>query len=91
MRRRTWRNKKFGTMFPLKIGEDVQGYLRPEACQSIFLDFKRVFDTSGRKFPLVIAQVGKAFRNEISPRNNLIRQREFYQNDIEIFFVEDNF
>jgi glycyl-tRNA synthetase len=83
--------KKFGTMFPLKIGEDVQGYLRPEACQSIFLDFKRVFDTSGRKFPLVIAQVGKAFRNEISPRNNLIRQREFYQNDIEIFFVEDNF
>ncbi len=83
--------KKFGTMFSLKVGEDVQAYLRPEACQSIFLDFKRIFEVYGKKFPMVIAQVGKAFRNEISPRNTLLRQREFYQNDIEIFFTEDNF
>lgn len=83
--------KKFGTMFQLKIGEDIPAYLRPEACQTIFLDFKRLFDTNGRKLPLVAAQVGKAFRNEISPRNNLLRQREFYQNDIEIFFIDDKF
>jgi glycyl-tRNA synthetase len=83
--------KKFGTMFSIKIGEDVPAYLRPEACQAIFLDFKRVFESYGKKLPMTIAQVGKAFRNEISPRNNLLRQREFYQNDIEIFFTEDNF
>jgi glycyl-tRNA synthetase len=83
--------KKFGTMFPIKVGEDVQAYLRPEACQSIFLDFKRIFEVYGKKLPMTVAQVGKAFRNEISPRNTLLRQREFYQNDIEIFFAEDNF
>ncbi len=83
--------KKFGTMFPLKVGDDISAYLRPEACQSIFLDFKRVFEAYGKKLPMAIAQVGKAFRNEISPRNNLLRQREFYQNDIEIFFIEDDF
>ena len=83
--------KKSGTMFPVKAGEDISAYLRPEACQSIFLDSKRVFETYGKRMPLVIAQVGKAFRNELSPRNNLLRQREFYQNDIEIFFTEDNF
>ena len=83
--------KKFGTMFPLKVGHDISAYLRPEACQSIFLDFKRVFEAYGKKLPMAIAQVGKAFRNEISPRNNLLRQREFYQNDIEIFFIEDDF
>jgi glycyl-tRNA synthetase len=83
--------KKFGTMFPVKVGDDLEAYLRPEACQSIFLDFKRVFEAYGKKLPMAIAQVGKAFRNEISPRNNLLRQREFYQNDIEIFFIEDDF
>ncbi len=83
--------KKFGTMFPLKVGDDLQAYLRPEACQSIFLGFKRVFEAYGKKLPMVIAQAGKAFRNEISPRNNLLRQREFYQNDIEIFFLDDDF
>ncbi|MGC8533677.1 MAG: glycine--tRNA ligase [Candidatus Parvarchaeum sp.] len=83
--------KKFGTMFPVKVGDDISAYLRPEACQSIFLDFKRVFEAYGKKLPMTIAQVGKAFRNEISPRNNLLRQREFYQNDIEIFFINDDF
>ncbi len=88
--------KKFGSMFGLEVGiqsaesSAVNAYLRPEACQSIFLDFKRLFSLYGKHFPFIMAQVGKAFRNEISPRNNLIRQREFYQNDIEIFFLDDN-
>ena len=83
--------KKFNLMFGLKVGfsDDINAYLRPEACQSIFLDFKRVFDSTDRKLPLAIAQVGKAYRNEISPRNNLIRQREFYHNDVEIFFDDE--
>jgi glycyl-tRNA synthetase len=84
--------EKFSLMVGTKIGvtSDINAYLRPEACQSIYLDFKRIFDTyAGRKLPVSIAQVGKAFRNEISPRNNLLRQREFYQNDIEVFFTED--
>ncbi len=87
--------KRVGTMFGLKTGfdqdEGINAYLRPEACQSIFLDFKRLFSLYGKKLPLIIAQVGKAFRNEISPRNSLLRQREFYQNDIEIFFLDDDF
>jgi glycyl-tRNA synthetase len=87
--------KKFGSMFGLEVGalgtdkEELNAYLRPEACQSIFLDFKRLFSLYGKHLPFIIAQVGKAFRNEISPRNNLLRQREFYQNDIEIFFLDD--
>ena len=84
------KTSKFGTMFSILVGEkrhdDINAYLRPEACQSIFLDFKRIFDAYGRTLPLIIAQTGKAFRNELSPRNNLLRQREFYQSDIEIFF-----
>ncbi len=84
--------KKTGMMFPVSAGygKNTEAYLRPEACQSIFLDFRRVYELYGKKLPLAIAQVGKAFRNEISPRNNLLRQREFYQNDIEIFFLEDS-
>jgi glycyl-tRNA synthetase len=88
--------KKFGSMLGLSVGlqnsdeKEINAYLRPEACQSIFLDFKRVFSLYGKRLPLIIGQVGKAFRNEISPRNNLLRQREFYQNDIEIFFDDDN-
>lgn len=88
--------QKFGSMFGLDVGvqntdgKGVNAYLRPEACQSIFLDFRRLFSLYGKHLPFVIAQVGKAFRNEISPRNNLIRQREFYQNDIEIFFLDDS-
>ncbi len=88
--------KKFGSMFGLEVGvqahdgNEVNAYLRPEACQSIFLDFKRLFTLYGKRMPFIIAQVGKAFRNEISPRNSLIRQREFFQNDIEMFFVDDS-
>ncbi len=82
--------KHFGSMFGLSVGveddKEVNAYLRPEACQSIFLDFDRVFKVSGKTLPLILAQTGKTYRNEISPRNALMRQREFYQSDIEIFF-----
>ncbi len=84
--------QKFSLMIGAQIGvsDELNAYLRPEACQSIYLDFKRIFDTyAGRKLPLAIAQMGKAFRNEISPRNNILRQREFYQMDIEVFFANE--
>jgi len=60
--------------------------LRPETCQSIFIDFLRIYKTMRRKLPFAIAQVGKSFRNEISPRQGLLRMREFYQAEIEVFF-----
>jgi glycyl-tRNA synthetase len=62
-----------------------KAYLRAETCQSIFLDFRRVM-TSGRKRPpFGIAQIGKAFRNEINPRNFVFRSREFEQMELEFF------
>ncbi len=62
-----------------------KAYLRAETCQSIFLDFRRVM-TSGRKSPpFGIAQIGKAFRNEINPRNFVFRSREFEQMELEFF------
>ena len=78
--------KKFNMMFRVGIGpEDVEAYLRPETCQSIFVDFPRLFKTMRGKLPLGVAQVGKSFRNEIAPRQSLLRLREFYQAEIEIF------
>ena len=78
--------KKFNMMFRVGIGpEGEDAYLRPETCQSIFVDFPRLFKTMRGKLPLGIAQVGKSFRNEISPRQSLLRLREFYQAEIEVF------
>jgi glycyl-tRNA synthetase len=78
--------RKFNMMFKVGIGpEEEPAYLRPETCQSIFVDFPRLFKTMRGKLPLGIAQVGKSFRNEISPRQSLLRLREFYQAEIEIF------
>ena len=80
------KTKKFNMMFQVGIGpEGEQAYLRPETCQSIFVDFPRLFKTMRGKLPLGIAQVGKSFRNEIAPRQSLLRLREFYQAEIEIF------
>lgn len=77
----------FNMMFKLSIGvAGGEAYLRPETCQSIFIDFLRLYRIMRRKLPLGIAQVGKSFRNEISPRQGLLRMREFYQAEIEIFF-----
>ena len=78
--------KKFNMMFKVGIGpEEEPAYLRPETCQSIFVDFPRLFKIMRGRLPLGIAQVGKSFRNEISPRQSLLRLREFYQAEIEIF------
>ena len=78
--------RKFNMMFRVGIGPDEESaYLRPETCQSIFVDFPRIFKTMRGKLPLGIAQIGKSFRNEISPRQSLLRLREFYQAEIEVF------
>ena len=77
---------KFNMMFKVGIGpESEPAYLRPETCQSIFVDFPRLFKTMRGKLPIGIAQIGKSFRNEISPRQSLLRLREFYQAEVEIF------
>jgi len=80
--------KKFNMMFSFSVGpraDEIVG-LRPETCQSIFLDFPRLFRICRAKLPIALAQIGKAFRNEISPRQALLRQREFTQAEIEVFF-----
>jgi len=83
--------KKFNMMMRVDIGAtgDKQCYLRPETCQSIFLDFSRLYKTMRQQLPLGIAQAGKCFRNEISPRNTLIREREIGQMELEVFFNPD--
>jgi len=78
--------KKFNMMFKVGIGPDGDpAYLRPETCQSIFVDFPRLYKTMRGKLPFGVAQIGKSFRNEISPRQSLLRLREFYQAEIEVF------
>ena len=79
-------SRRFNMMFGLGIGPAAeQAYLRPETCQSIFVDFPRIYKTMRGRLPLGIAQVGKSFRNEIAPRQGLLRLREFYQAEIEVF------
>jgi glycyl-tRNA synthetase len=79
----------FNLMFKTWIGalEDssATAYLRPETAQGIFANFKNVSDSTRLKLPFGIAQVGKAFRNEINPRNYIFRSREFEQMEIEFF------
>jgi len=81
--------RSFNLMLPTSIGasEDAAAtaYLRPETCQSIFSDFKRVREAARQKIPFGIAQIGKAFRNEINPRNFTFRSREFEQAELEFF------
>ncbi len=80
------KTKKFNMMFKVGIGpEEEEAYLRPETCKSIFVDFPRLYKTMRGKLPMGIAQVGKSFRNEIAPRQSLLRLREFYQAEIEVF------
>jgi len=85
--------KQFNLMLGTRIGasEDsaVDAYLRPETCQSIFLDFKRAMSASRQKPPFGIGQIGKAFRNEITPRNFIFRSREFEQMELEFFCPPD--
>ena len=81
--------RKFNLMFKTSQGvtEDKKSeiYLRPETAQGIFVDFKSVLRTSRKKIPMGIAQIGKAFRNEITPGNFIFRTREFEQMEMEFF------
>src|SRR3989344_3495319 len=65
-------------------------YFRPETAQSMFVDFKNVLETSRKKVPFGIAQIGKAFRNEITPGNFIFRTREFEQMEIEYFIKKES-
>jgi len=78
----------FTTMFETTIGpyKENKGFLRPETAQGMFTEFKRVYEVSRKMMPLGIAQVGKGFRNEISPRQGVIRLREFDMMEIELFY-----
>ncbi|MEM1167228.1 MAG: glycine--tRNA ligase, partial [Planctomycetota bacterium] len=87
--------RAFNLMFPTIIGatgdiETNKAYLRPETAQGIFINFKNVVDTTRVKLPFGIAQTGKAFRNEVTPRNFTFRSREFEQMEIEFFCHEDD-
>jgi glycyl-tRNA synthetase len=81
--------RAFNLMFQTYVGavqsEENVAYLRPETAQGIFANYKNVLDSSRLKLPFGIAQVGKAFRNEINPRNFTFRSREFEQMEIEFF------
>lgn len=81
--------RQFNLMFKTYIGavqhEDATAYLRPETAQGIFLNFKNVVDTMRVRVPFGIAQIGRAFRNEVTPRNYIFRSREFEQMEIEWF------
>ena len=83
--------RDFNLMFKTNIGPVDDGsslvYLRPETAQHIFINFKNVIDSTSRTLPFGIAQIGKAFRNEITARNFIFRKREFEQMEME-YFVE---
>lgn len=80
--------KQFLTMFKTSIGpySDAVGYGRPEAAQGIFVEFKRLYEMAREKLPFGALQIGRALRNEISPRQGLLRLREFTIADLEFFF-----
>lgn len=81
--------RPFNLMFKTNVGpiDDGQSfaYLRPETAQQIFINFKNVLDSTSKSIPFGIAQIGKAFRNEVNPRNFIFRLREFEQMELEFF------
>ena len=83
--------RQFNLMFKTNVGplEDGESfaYLRPETAQQIFTNFKNVIDSTSKSLPFGIAQIGKAFRNEITPRNFIFRVREFEQMELEYFVI----
>ncbi len=85
--------RQFNLMFKTYVGavqsDEHTAFLRPETAQGIFLNFKNVVDTSRVRVPFGIAQIGKAFRNEVTPRNYIFRSREFEQMEIEWFCHPD--
>ncbi|HIG26373.1 MAG TPA: glycine--tRNA ligase [Verrucomicrobiales bacterium] len=85
--------REFNLMFKTYVGpvedEENTAYLRPETAQAIFAQFKNVLEVSRKKLPMGICQIGKAFRNEINPRNYTFRSREFEQMELEFFIKPD--
>jgi len=85
--------KPFNLMLSTLVGptatEENRAYLRPETAQAIFVQFKNVFDSSRVKIPFGICQIGKAFRNEVTPKNYTFRSREFEQMELEFFIAPD--
>jgi glycyl-tRNA synthetase len=81
-------SREFNMMFALGVGPTGKdrAYLRPETAQGAFLNFKREFEALRRKLPMGLAIVGRAYRNEISPRQGAYRMREFLQAELQIFF-----
>jgi glycyl-tRNA synthetase len=93
--KRAWTEvRQFNMMFKTYIGATADSssvvYLRPETAQSIFVNFKNIISSNRVKIPFGIAQIGKAFRNEITPKQFLFRMREFEQMEIEWFCKEQN-
>ncbi|HCI05695.1 TPA: glycine--tRNA ligase [Patescibacteria group bacterium] len=86
--------KQFNLMFKTNIGPTEEktnmAYLRPETAQAMFVNFKNILDTTRKTLPFGMAQIGKAFRNEITPGNFIFRTREFEQMEIEYFIEEPN-
>jgi len=86
--------RQFNLMFKTFIGPSEEknniAYFRPETAQAMFVDFKNVLDTSRKTLPFGIAQIGKAFRNEITPGNFIFRTREFEQMEIEYFIRKED-
>ena len=86
--------RQFNLMFKTNVGPVDDGssyaYLRPETAQQIFTNFKNVIDSTSSTLPFGIAQIGKAFRNEITPRNFIFRVREFEQMELEYFVAPGN-
>jgi len=81
-------SRAFNMMFPVAVGPTGKdaAYLRPETAQGVFLNFKREFEALRRKLPMGLAIIGRAYRNEISPRQGTYRMREFLQAELQIFF-----
>ncbi|MGD9895513.1 MAG: glycine--tRNA ligase [Candidatus Methylacidiphilaceae bacterium] len=81
--------RRFNLLFRTYVGpleeESALTYLRPETAQAMFVQFRNVLETSRKKIPFGIAQIGKSFRNEVNPRNFLFRSREFEQMEVEYF------
>lgn len=86
--------RAFNLMFHSYVGvfqdEDSKVYLRPETAQGIFLQYKNILDTSRVKPPFGVAQIGKSFRNEVTPRNFIFRSREFEQMEMEFFCAPED-
>jgi len=86
-------SKAFNMMIDVQLGPEKgeKGYLRPETAQSVYLNFFREFNVLRKSLPMGLAIIGKAYRNEISPRQGLYRMRELTQAELQIFFDPDNF